>query len=123
MSKKTDPISNTDDMIDSRDVIARIKALQEDTDFLDEDETEELAALLALTDSANRNEMIWRDGVALIRDEYFVTYAQELAEDLGAIDRTAAWPACHIDWDAAADSLKIDYTQADFAGQTYWMRS
>ena len=123
MTNKTDPISNTDDMIDSRDVIARIKALQKDADFLDEDETEELAALLALTDSANRNEMIWRDGVALIRDEYFVTYAQELAEDLGAIDRTAAWPACHIDWDAAADSLKIDYTQADFAGQTYWMRS
>ena len=120
MTKKTDPISNTDNMIDSRDVIARIKALQEDTD-LDEDETEELAALQALAENVNHPD--WKDGVALIRDEYFVTYAQELAEDLGMSRHSADWPFCHIDWDAAADSLRQDYSRIDFAGETYWMRS
>ena len=120
MTKKTDPISNTDNMIDSRDVIARIKALQEDTD-LDEDETEELQALRALVDECNHPD--WKDGVTLISEGYFVTYAQELAEDLGMSRHSADWPFCHIDWDAAADSLRQDYSRVDFAGQTYWMRS
>ena len=121
MSKRTYPISNTDDMIDSRNVIDRIEALQASTD-LDEDETEELAALQALAAECSHPD--WKDGVALISEGYFVTYAHDLAEDIGGeIFRGNGWPVCHIDWDAAADSLRQDYTRVDFAGQTYWMRS
>jgi hypothetical protein len=47
----------------------------------------------------------------------------ELAEDIGAIDRNASWPATYIDWEAAADSLKADYSSIDFNGEDYWIRS
>lgn len=65
----------------------------------------------------------WKYGEALIRDSYFATYAEELASDIGAIDRNAKWPLSHIDWEAAADELKMDYTAIDFDGVEYWIRS
>lgn len=63
------------------------------------------------------------DGIAVIRDSYFTEYAQDLAEDIVAIDYNANWPFYHIDWDAAADSLKQDYTEVDFDGVAYFIRS
>lgn len=64
-----------------------------------------------------------RHGVTMIRDSYFESYAQELAEDTGAIDRNATWPNTHIDWEAAADALKQDYCPIDYDGVEYWVRS
>ena len=65
----------------------------------------------------------WSYGVTLIPEADFEDYARELAEDVGAIDREAAWPACHIDWEAAAESLQMDYTRATFDGTDYLYRS
>lgn len=64
----------------------------------------------------------WTYGVTLIRDSYFEDYAQQMAEDIGAINRDATWPLNHIDWEAAAEALKGDYTSAEFDGVTYWAR-
>lgn len=86
------------------------------------EEIKELASLRAVADQGE-GYGDWAHGEALIRDSYFVTYAQELADDIGAIDRNAQWPVNHIDWDAAAEELKVDYTEIDFDGVTYWMRS
>lgn len=61
--------------------------------------------------------------VTLIAADYFVQYAEELAEDIGAIDRDASWPLNRIDWDAAANDLKADYSEADLDGYTYYIRS
>ena len=108
-------------MIDSRDVIARIDWLETDDDKT-EYETEELTALRALAEEASDYAEDWTHGECLIRDSYFVEYAEQLADDIGAIDASATWPLCHIDWDAAADSLKMDYTQVDFGGVAYWIR-
>lgn len=115
MSKE---ISNADDIIDSRDVIERIAELEADEERT-EDESEELAALQALAEEASQYAPDWEYGV---RDSYFEEYARELADDIGAMDRNANWPLCHIDWEAAADSLKMDYTSVDFDGVTYWVR-
>jgi hypothetical protein len=60
--------------------------------------------------------------VTLVRESYFTDYAQELAEDIGAISRDAQWPLACIDWDKAADELKMDYTGAEFDGVTYYFR-
>lgn len=60
--------------------------------------------------------------VTFIRDSYFKTYAEELAEDIGAISREERWPACHIDWEAAARALQIDYTSGEYEDVTYWAR-
>jgi hypothetical protein len=145
---KHEIISNSDDIIDSRDVIARIEELESDRDaytvtednpgdeetnwtaadgtvfedYWSEAEEDEYKALKSLADEASGYAADWYHGEALIRDSYFEEYAEELANDIGAIDRNARWPLNHIDWEAAADELKMDYTAVDFDGVTYWTR-
>lgn len=116
-------ITNTEDIIDSRDVIERIAEL-EDEDYgpLDQAEAYELDQLRALRDEASGYAADWEYGEALIRDSYFEDYARDLADDIGAIDKDATWPVCHIDWEAAAESLQMDYTSVEYMGETYWIR-
>lgn len=59
----------------------------------------------------------------MVHENYFTEYAQQLADDIGAIDADAGWPLMHIDWEAAANDLKIDYTDVTFGGHTYLWRS
>lgn len=118
-------ISNSDDIIDSRDVIARISELESDIESglkLDEDDAEEL---IVLREFAAEGESCsdWEHGEMLIRDSYFEHYAMDLADDIGAIDRNAHWPTSCIDWKQAAEELQADYTSLDFDGVTYWARS
>lgn len=129
----TKQIDNGQDVIDSRDIIARIEELQANLEAAKEagdsadlaqaaEDAAELTALLALQSEAEGYADDWHYGVGLIRDSYFTRYAQELADDIGAIDRPATWPCNHIDWEAAADALKQDYTSVEFDGVTYWVR-
>lgn len=60
--------------------------------------------------------------VTLIADSYFQDYAQELAEDTGAINRGAGWPTNCIDWERAARGLQMDYSQTVFHDSTFWYR-
>ena len=160
MRTSTRTIGNDDDIIDSRDVIARIEELEEDRDTfvaalseaqeeyddivpserdeshvealekaqadLDEwDESDEGRELKALKALAEEGEQCadWKHGETLIRDSYFEDHARELAEDIGAVGRDMQWPLQYIDWERAADALKMDYTSIDFDGVTYWARS
>jgi len=116
------------DIIDSRDVIARIEELESDKeateddpelDLFDDDDQEELNALTALAVAGEACAADWQHGETLISDNHFEEYAQDMAADIGAISSDAAWPACHIDWTAAADALKHDYTPVFFDGDTY----
>ena len=115
----TERPSNNDDMIDSRDIIEAITDLE---DAEDEDDQEELKTLKALQDEAEGTSD-WVHGEALIRDSYFTDYAQQLAEDIGAVDLNATWPMNCLDWDYAAEQLQQDYFGVDFDGITYWIRS
>ena len=138
MTTATQEITNMADMIDSRDVIDRIAALTEERADLREqaeesgDDTElrewedlyedELDQLEKLAEEAAGYAEDWKYGEALIRDSYFQDYAEELAEDIGAIQKGAAWPYTCIDWAQAARELQMDYTSVDFGGVTYWIR-
>lgn len=127
-------ISNNDDVIDSRDVIARIEELEEERqDLLDEDDAagleewdtdngDELAALRALAEEASGSPD-WEYGEALIRRSYFKEYAQELADDCGMVPDNLSWPLTCIDWDQAARELEMDYFSVDFDGVEYLIRS
>jgi hypothetical protein len=120
-------MDNYDNVIDSREVIARIEELEairddEDGEGLDEQDVAELAALLELARQGEDYAADWRYGEVLIRDSYFTEYARELAEDIGAIDSNAGWPARCIDWEQAANELRMDYSAVDFDGVTYWVR-
>jgi hypothetical protein len=127
-------VTNSEDIIDSRDVIARIEELEDSlpenahetmpgtADEL-EDIKEELKTLKALAEEANGSPD-WQYGETLIRDSYFQTYAQELSEDYGDLDRPEVrWPYTCIDWEWATRELKTDYFNVDFDGVDYWIRS
>lgn len=135
-------VSETDDTIDSRDVIKRIEIYRDaitaagvdpvtlpdafDPESREDGYTvkgwlEEFAALSALEEQCNYGD--WRYGTTLIRDSYFEDYAREFADDIGAVNSEAKWPNSCIDWEAAADELKQDYTSVSFRGVDYWVRS
>jgi len=121
----THDITNHDDTIDLRYVIERFEQLS-DTEPLDDEDAAELAALKALLEECKGNggDHKWQGDwypVTLIRDSYFKDYAQELAEDIGAV-KGGDWPNSYIDWDAAAEALQMDYTTVEFDGVTYWCR-
>ncbi|MGI9493142.1 MAG: hypothetical protein ACR2QF_12150 [Geminicoccaceae bacterium] len=84
--------------------------------------SEQLKPLKALADETSNYAEDWDHGAALIRDSYFEQYAEQLADDIGAVNSNASWPNNHIDWESAANELKIDYTAVEFDGVTYWVR-
>jgi hypothetical protein len=117
---------NKQNNIDLREVMERVEELEEQ-DERDEDEAEELVTLATLLDDCRGcgGDEKWRGDwcpVTLIRDSYFQTHAEELAEDIGAVDKAAAWPANCIDWEEATSQLQQDYTSVEFDGVTYWYR-
>ena len=117
-------ITNADDLIDLRDVIARFEELEETEDEDERTERDELRELLDECQGNGGDEQ-WRGDwypVSLIRDSYFETYAQEFAEEIGAIPDDASWPATCIDWEQAARELQMDYTSVEFGDVTYWCR-
>jgi hypothetical protein len=133
-------ITNAADVIDVRDIIARVEELEAEGAALDEPETqaehaawdaseagEELGLLSALLEElkGNGGDEQWRGDwypITLVRDSYFERYAQELADDIGAIDSNASWPNNCIDWERAARELQMDYTSAEYDGVTYLYR-
>jgi antirestriction protein len=117
-------ISNHDDVIDSRDVIARIDELEDklQDNLLDDDELAEIDALKELAAEASGYAADWEYGETLIHDSYFEDYTREFAEDCGFVNADASWPNNHIDWEAAARELQYDYTSVEFDGVTYWIR-
>ena len=65
----------------------------------------------------------WDNGEDLILDSDFEEYAQDLAEDCYDMSNASSWPFCHIDWEAAADALKMDYMEVTFGDSSYQMRA
>lgn len=153
----TREISNSEDILDSRDIIARIEeleSLREDwqadnelpeyidtetttdetinqwseeqlnkwVEWEESEEGQELKTLLKVQEQAE-GYSDWRYGETLIRDSHFEDYARELAEDLGYIKRDVQWPYTCIDWERAANDLRMDYTSIDFDGVDYLMRA
>lgn len=128
---ETREISNSEDVIDVRDVIARFeylegsrgRAIEEaDTDLLYEFEV--LNDLLGELEG-NGGDEEWRGDwypLLLVRDSHFKDFAQQEAEDLDLIKANASWPNNCIDWDQAARELQMDYTPTEFDGVTYWYR-
>jgi Antirestriction protein (ArdA) len=131
-------ISNNEDILDVRDIIARVEELEDERDAIDEDDAEalaewktenddeldELTELLSDLKGYGGDEQ-WRGDwypVTLIRDSHFRDYAEELADDIGAVDSNASWPMTCIDWDQAARELQQDYSAVEYGSVTYWYR-
>ena len=119
-------IDNTQDVIDSRDIIARIEEL-EGIENPSSEEAQELAILLKVQEQAD-GYSDWKYGESLIRESYFTDYIKELIDDCYELPKefnSGAWPWRHmtLDYENAADDAKDDYTWIDFDGTTYLIRS
>ena len=136
MTMRYREVSNNEDILDSRDIIARIEELEGDKESAEsdpeeygslftEDDAEELRVLQELADEGEGHSD-WSYGATLIRESYFAVYAQELADDIcpspDARDLAEQWPYRHIDWEAAAQELRMDYGSVEFDGTTYLIR-
>ena len=114
-------ISNYDDIIDVRDIIARIEELEDTIE-----DRQELARLQSLMDDMKGygGDEQWRGDwypITLIRDTHFVQAMQELCEDIG--DFPNGIPSYYvIDWEATADNLRADYSAVELDAVTYWYR-
>jgi len=148
----TETISNSDDMINSRDVIARIEELESERSDLvselttakenvkehgndkslvsesetaieewDDDNGDELKALKSLAEEGEQNTS-WVDGETLIRESYWVDYCRDLVSDIcGMPNEIPSY--IEIDWEKTADNLKADYSEINYDGETYLIRS
>lgn len=139
-------INNSQDVMDSRDMMKQLeeweserealvdavneaetdddrKAAQDELDEWDADYGDDYKALKEFCEEAEGYASYWKYGEAVIRDTYFTDYAEELANDTCEMGKASDWPFRHIDWEAAADELKQDYTSIDYDGVTYWVRS
>ena len=128
---RSSSVDNWQDIIDSRDVIARIEELESEIEDAESEDSpddelladlrEELAPLQALA-SEGEGYYDWQHGAILIRDSYFVEYARQLADDCGMTRDSDKWPYTCIDWERAASELQQDYSCIDFDGVDYWVR-
>jgi len=119
----TSPINKYADLLDSRDIEARITELDSAVRTLTADESSELAALMQLRADVRDcvRDGSWDDGVTLINDRYFITHAQDVAEDCDCYGpRETRWPLTCIAWEIAARELQYDYSNADYLGQLFW---
>ena len=123
-------ISNTDNTIDSRDVIARIEELEETlagdyvldgaysveaTDTI----KKELITLKVLAEQGEKYAPDWGYGVQLIHEDYFEEAMDEMVANCYTLpEDLPGWMTITYDYDA----LKQDYTAIDFNGQTYYIR-
>lgn len=133
-------IDNTKDTLNSTDIIERIEELE--NEFITETEKDTLEEAIETIKNfdnpthpgleeynilkAFASELEgygdWKDGETLIRESYFEDYCKELCEDIGAIPKD--FPGfIEIDWEATANNLRVDYTEAELDGVTYLMRA
>lgn len=140
-------ISNTEDILDSRDIFARIEELEAEKESMlegvpaseygnpdnekwiaweDSDEYNELKNLSDFMEEwkGNGGDEQWRGDwypVTIIRDSYWVEYVEELLQDIGDLPKEIPHYIV-IDWERTADNIQQDYTSAEFDGVTYWAR-
>jgi hypothetical protein len=129
-------------MIDVRDLIEQYEALE--TELMDSylehatneqsfnewvattegnEELKELATILDELKGSGGDEQ-WRGDwypITLIADSYFVDYCEELVSDIGDMPREIP-SYIEIDWEATANNIKVDYSEIEIDGDTYYFR-
>lgn len=110
--------TNTDDPEDS--------AFIEWLEFTTHDDIEEYKEIKVILDElkgCGGDEQFRGDWypITLISESYFTDYCQELVQDIGDLPRDIP-SYLAIDWEETADNLKVDYSEIDIDGTTYYFR-
>lgn len=119
-----------DDIIDVRDIIARVEELEAEMPDNDNDvrnwvNLDEYTKLTEILDDlkGEGGDEQWRGDwypITLICESHFTDYAEQLVcecYDLGKLPSFV-----HIDWEATAREVKTDYSEVDIDGITYFFR-
>jgi hypothetical protein len=121
-------IGNTENILDTRDIIERFEALDAENEQMTmaEDDFAEYEALKELLEDlkGNGGDEQWNGDwypVTLIRENYFEDAMDEMLEDCGDLKPYAERPS-YIQITIDYDALKMDYASADYDGVTYWYR-
>lgn len=126
-------IDLTADIIDIREIIERIEEIEleltgdefptdEEIELIEEQKI--LTAIMEDLKGSGGDEQ-WRGDwypITLIADVHFTQYAEDLAYEIGAVNRNASWPNNCIDWEQAAYELRHDYTSVEIGKFTYYYR-
>jgi hypothetical protein len=122
------------DIIDARDIIARVEELENEMEGENPDTAscwentevgEEWRKLTEILDDlkGEGGDEQWRGDwypVTLICEDHFTEYAEQLVcecYDLGKLPNFV-----HIDWEATAREVKVDYSEVSVDGFTYFYR-
>lgn len=123
-----DELDLTADVIDVRNIIARVETLEDECDpttgLPDGYKLAELKRLHEILEeiSGVDGDQKWRVGhypLVLINESHFTDYARELLEDCGARFRPHY---IQIDWRATARNLRTDYTCIEILGRNFYYR-
>ena len=92
-----------------------------------DDNADELRDLRALASEAEGYADDWKHGETLIRESYFEDHIRELVDDCYTMPEgfnSGEWPWRHMtmDWKAAADEARQDYSEVEFGDVTYLIR-
>ncbi len=133
MSNETYAITGTENLLDSRDIEARIQYLQDlgttlTQEELEEDyqaEEEEITELLRIKydfiDEYSRGEELWEEGVVFINDGYFVEDTIYYLEEIGVVDSDFYLLRGNIDWDKVARDRLREYDSVILFDQTFYV--
>ena len=114
--------NDVDDL--QKDIDEAQEALDQFNQSYEKDELDTLTEVI----SQGEDSPDWNHGTALIHENYFTQYTQDLIEDTCEVPAefsSGKWPWTHmnLDYEAAAEELKQDYTTIDADGHTYYLRS
>ena len=106
--------TNSDDVIDSRDILSYIKDKENDRDFELENFIKDFRAEHSDYDKALED---LEFGITFIRDSYFEDYMLDYFLQFNQVDEALVW---YIDIEAFARDQQYDYTSINFDGIEYW---
>lgn len=120
-------IDNTQDCMDSQDIIERLEELKIELSDLDSENLDQAGAelqeeylnLLTFASECENYASDWRYGVTVIHENYFEEYQDDLIADCYSLPKDLPY-FIKITYDY--DMLKQDYTEIDFDGETYYLR-
>jgi hypothetical protein len=107
-----DNCNNSCYIIDSGSIETAIAELEQDLKILKGLE-------YAYNDNLDSRKDAWKNGAALIRDDYLPDHAKDLAANQLDLD---AWPLPFIDWERAAENLRERYISINYNGVIYWVK-
>jgi hypothetical protein len=112
------------DTIDSREIECEILELEEYGSAIDDVSEDKLNMLRRVREEVEGYTYGWKYGVTLVHERHWVNYAKDYAYNKDyRNDRLLVenqWPINCIDWDEAAEQLKLHSCFVSIDGETYF---